>query len=710
MDKNDIIDLMKSRYDEADDYYSEEYTRGREDVNFAMGEQWPEKIKASRTRQNRPCLTENRVLAFINLVVNQIRQSRPTINAKPVDSEADPKVAEIYQGIIKNIEVTSDAETAYDTAAWNAVASGRGWLIVGTRYADYDSFDQEIYIDRVMNPFSVMLDPCSTRMDGSDAEYGFIVDRMTKKEFEKKYPKADVDGFDAVDARGGWISKEEVRIVDYYYKDYTTKELVEFEYQGQTFKGYKDEYKDVLEMPDVVVIRERDVEVCTIKHCKATSRDILEENEFLGKYIPIVPVYGQEAWYNDKRSVFSLIHAAKDPQRMFNYWKTASTEVIALQPKAPWVGAKGQFKSNAAGWRQANTDNIAFLQYDPVTIDGQLAPPPQRQAPPTSSGGMLQEAMLAADGIQSTLGIFNDNQGAESNGVSGKAIIARQVQGDNSTFHFVDNLATSMKQVGRILVGLIPLVYSGFRIVRVLGEDNAEMLVPLGQPVVEDKDGYRMAREGEKASVLRLDNGKYDVVVEIGASYATKRQESSNAIIELLRIAPELNAIAGDLLVANLDIPQAQIIADRIRTQMSPELLGDDLEAQRLQAMQQQLEATQQQLEDTMIALDAKQTNERDKLELERQRLVIDAQKAQADVAKTMAEIEKLRAEANVEIYAEAMKDLMQAVAEQRGTVDDTAGAMEIFLERAERDEKEAASEPKSDVTEKEKETDDDRE
>ena len=710
MDKKqkDILDVMKSRYNEADDYYSEENTRAKDDLDFVMGDQWPEKIKSLRQKQNRPCLTENRVLAFVNLVVNQIRQARPTVNAKPVDSDADPKVAEIYQGLIKNIEVVSDAETAYDTAAWNAVASGRGYILVGTRYSDYDSFDQEIYIDRVMNPFSVMIDPSSTRMDGSDAEYGFIVDSMSKKEFKKRYPYAQDEGFEAEDAKGGWVSKEDIRVVDYYYKHYVKKTLIEFEYMGKTEKAYKEDLKGIDELQGFVVLREREVDVCEIKHVKATSAEILEENEFLGKYIPIVPVYGQEAWYNDKRSIFSLIHAAKDPQRMYNYWKTASTEVIALQPKAPWVGAKGQFKSNAQAWRAANTDNIAFLQYDPVTIDGQLAPPPQRQAPPTSSGGMLEEAMLAADGIQSSLGIFNDNQGAQSNGVSGKAIIARQVQGDNSTFHFVDNLATSMKQVGRILVGLIPLIYSGQRIVRVLGEDNAEMLVPLGKPVVEDRDGYREPKMGEQGTILNLENGKYDVVVEVGASYATKRQETSNAIIELLTIAPELREVAGDLLIANLDIPQAQIIAERVRATMSPELLGDDLEAQRLQQQQQTIEQLSAQLEDAMISLEAKQTNERDKLELERQKVQIDGQKAQADIMKTLAEIEKLKKEANVEVPAQAMHDIALAINEQRQNVEDVMGAVELILQKYEGEK--AAPEPESGVINKEEDTGDDRE
>jgi len=701
-EKNEkLLQDIQERSDAAMGYYSEEYTRGEGDLDFALGEQWPHDIKAKRQAEGRPCLTENRVLTFINLVVNQIRQARPTINTKPVDSDSDPRVAEIYQGLIKNIEITSDAETAYDTAAWNAVASGRGFIRIGTRYCDDDSFDQDIYIDRILNPFGVFIDPNSTSMDGSDASYAFVVDEMSKEDFKYKYPDASPTSITESTANTEWYKDDSVRIVEYYYKEYKTKTLVEYvDLDGSTKRGYKEDLKEFIDAGLITVERERETEVCSIKYCKSTGDEILEQTEFVGKYIPIVPVYGQEAWFKGKREVFSLIHPAKDPQRMYNYWKTASTEVVALQPKSPYIGAKGSFKSNKQAWLAANRDNLPFLEYDPVvTKTGQLAPPPQRQAPPQPSMAMTQEAIEAANAIQSVLGIFNDNQGAESNGVSGKAIIARQVQGDNSTFHFVDNLATSMKHVGRILVGMIPEIYTGKRILRVIGEDKSEMLVPINQPVVEDKkQGYRLAQVGEVPTVLQLDNGKYDVVVEIGASYATRRQELSNAIVELLGVIPQLGEVGMDILVQSLDIPDSDKLATRMRAIMPPALLGDDLEAQRLQKMNEQLQATQQQLEDTMIALEAKQTNERDKIDMERQKLMIDAEKARADVMKTMAEIEKLRAEANVEIYAEAVKDIMQGMAEQRATVDDIAGAMEVFLERAERDEEEkAASEPESD-------------
>lgn len=679
-DLQDILD----RAEACEDFWNPIYTRGQDDADFALGDgnQWPAKIKKEREKDGRPCLEENRMLPFVNQVVNGIKQNRPSIIPKPVDDKADVQTAEICRGLIRNIETQSDASSVYGTAASNSVMSAVGWIRVATVYAGPDTFDQEARLERVQNFHTVMLDPNHQRQDGSDSRFGFVFTDMDADDFEDEYPDAKTEGYPA---KGSWCKGDTIRIGEYFYKEYTEKKLVE--YSLPPLADLQVAYED--KMPKgATVTRSRMVQIPVIKHCKFTGAEILEDdNVFPGEYIPLVPIYGFEAFTDGGRTFYSLIHQGKDPQRMLNYWKSASTEIIALQPKTPFVGAVGQFKSYASQWATANIKNYPTLEYDAVTVDdgqgNQLPlPAPQRQQPPTSSGTMMQEAMGAADAIKASLGMYDPSLGNTSNEISGKAIISRQMQGDNATFHFIDNLAVGMRHVGRILIGIIPVIYTGKRTIRILGEDDSESLVPLNQPV--KKVGKQFVPD-EEGTVINFNAGKYDVVVEVGPSYATKKQELANAIVEIAKVNPDIMAIAGDLFIKALDVPQAEEIAKRIRATMDPALLGDDVEAQRVQKLTEALNAIQQKLQLTEQALLAKKNDDDFKNSLEAKKVENDTTKLKIDAAKTEADIEKIHAEIGKGGSSdEVFGVISSAIKSLKAQSDDTAAALHILLSKAE--------------------------
>ena len=672
--EEELLEKIKKNFQASEKFFSDDYDRNRKDAIFTMGDQWPEKIRRERTNDRRPILTENRLLPFVMKTVNEIRKSRPSILVKPVADGSDEEVADILGGIIRNIQNQSDAETCYDTAAQNAIMSGFGWIRIGTRYAEHDSFEQEIFIDRILNPFSVYMDPMSTRMDGSDAEFIMTFEEIDKDVFEEDYEHISPDSIGS-DARDSWFRDNTVRVVEYYYKDYESKTLYEFlKADGEEGTGY--------ELPEGAdELRSRSVDICTIKYCKATYDTILEESEFVGKYIPIVPVFGLEVSNDDKREIYSLVHQAIDPQRMFNYWNTASTEVAAMQPKTPWVGATGQFANNPKAWAESNIKNIAFLEYKPISINGVLAPPPARQPVPTASATMMQSAMMAADGIKASLGMYDPAMGQRSSETSGKAILQREMQGENSTYHFVDNLVTSMKQVGRILVDIIPKVYSGKRVIRIVGEDGTSKQVAVNQPAMKQgKDLLPMEQGATEEAFHRLGVGKYDVVVEVGSSWATKRQEAASQIMELGRILPNLAEVAPDLLVKSIDMPYANDIAERLRANMDPALLGEDVEAKRLQSMAKEIEGLAQKLEQTELALQVKDDNQKFQNTLEEGKLRNETEEVRIKAQKVKAEIEKLNAEARIEIPAEAAKDM----AEVKGQLSDLTEVIELIVSNGE--------------------------
>jgi len=671
---DNIIKIAHDRFEQAKSYYQEEYDRGESDVRFVFGDQWDEKIK--RQRAGRVCLVENRCLPFVHQVVNSVRQANPSIKVHPVDEKSDVDTADILKGIIKNIEVCSKASNAYDSAVWNAASFGRGWLRVNTKYID-GTFDQEINIDRITNPKSVYIDPNSQCQDASDAEWGFVFLDIDKVDFKKQYPKASIEPF--TDSGKSWYSDDNVRVAEYFVKQYKDVEI------SLTNEGVFDS-KDV--PAGVEVIETRTDKRCTVKWYKITGDEILDETEWLGYCIPLIPVIGEEVFIDGKRQCFSLINQARNPQQMLNYWKTAGVEVVALQPKTPFIGAVGQFESMANEWASANNSNNAVLMYDLVKDEatGQVVPPPQRQPVPTGSMAILQEGQLAADGIKASLGMFDASMGMSGTEISGSAINARKVQGDNSTFHFVDNLAIALRQLGTILVDLIPKIYTGARIARIIGEDGLPKMAPINQPYAKNDNGDLVpAINGvEQQGRYQLDLGKYDVVVDVGSSYSTRREEAVNSMLEVANIDPRIMEIAPDLFFSNLDIPNGQELAKRMKSIIDPKFLTDDPIATQLQQTQEALQQVQSDMEaqvnDLLVKLNTKQDNSEIELNQKQQEIELKKSDLEIKLMKTSAEIRKLEAEANNGIPAEAANDFAEAITQIKDGLNDVSGAVEHII------------------------------
>lgn len=610
-----------------------------DDVRFArLGEQWPQAIRAQREREGRPCLTLNRLPSFIKQVTNDARQNTPSIKFHPVGDGADQETARIYDGIARNIQYSSNADVAYDNALDNAVCGGFGYFRVSTDYAGDDTFDQDIRIEEIKNPLSVYGDPMSSAADSADWNECFVTEMWDRDAFKKKWPKAELvdfeaDSHDSID----WFNEDEVRVCEWWRREEVPAMLVKL---SNGIVMLEDEFNEpenqeffALLQPPVTVVSRRPTRTMKVTQYLMSGCEILETNEWAGKYIPIVPVYGDEVMVDGERHFLSLVRFAKDPQQMLNFWRTASTELVALAPKTPFIGAVGQFATDAVKWANANSVSYPYIEYDAQEVNGQPVPPPQRQPFAGPPAGALQEAMNAQDDMKSIMGIYDASLGARSNETSGRAILARQREGDTSTFNFTDNLSRAIRHAGRILCDLIPKVYSGPRMMRVIHEDGSNEHVPVnGMAPPAAPPGAQPGMPGgapqqppenqlEQQAIARvfdLTAGKYDVTCETGPSYNTKREEASGQMIEFMRAVPQAAGMIGDLLAKNLDWPGADKIAERLAPQgQNPQAQAAQ---QQMQQMQQQMQQMAKQLEDA----------QRDK-SIEGQKLAIDKRKAEID-------------------------------------------------------------------------------
>jgi hypothetical protein len=593
-DKDDILRRAKEAFAIAEEAESDNRQSYRDDTLFVRArEQWPEAIRKQREAEGRPCLTIDKLGPVIRQVVNDARQNKPSIKVHPVDSQGDPKTAEIINGLIRNIESTSNADVAYDTAVECAVGGGFGYIRVGMDYAYDDSFDMDITIDRVPNPLSVYGDPNSTAADGSDWNVAFVVDRVPKDEFKKRYPKAGITDWDsdAWDTAGEWLNSDGVLVAEYWTREEYEKTIVKTS-DGRTFsEDQLTEDEDLalaLEAGLIHVVGTRVTKCYRVIQRIMTGAEILSEREWPGRYIPISPVYGDEFWIDGKRYLRSLINGAKDAQQMLNFWRTSGTELVALAPRVPFIGRKGAFDHDQERWQTANVRSHSYLEYE-----GPEAP--QRQ--PLDSGiaaGSMQEALNASDDIKSITGIYDASLGARSNETSGRAILARQREGDVSTFHFIDNLSRAIRHTGRIIIDLIPHVYNAARIVRIIGEDGSQQAQAVNQPAPEmDERGQPKVDEMGNAimAIHDLTVGKYDLTVSTGPNYTTQRQETADQMMQLIQAYPAAAPLVGDILVKSLDWQGADEIAERIRRMIPPQATGEQAIPPQVQQMIQEGQA-----------------------------------------------------------------------------------------------------------------------
>lgn len=526
-----------------------------EDLMFEDTQQWPEDILRQRNDERRPSETINKLPPYVNQVVNNMRQNPPGAKIRPVDNVTDPDTAEVIDGLVRHILNNGNAKTAMDTATLYQVVCGFGYVRVLTKYCDEKTFDQELYIGRVENPFSIYVPiDLINELDFSDMPYCFIRTRISKDDFAEQYPDEDMSSYDTAGVgEDYWIGGDFIYICEYFEK------VCEYEtlYQLSSGEVTKDsERVKQAEKEGITIENKREAESVKILWRKITRKTILDTKEFPGRYIPIVPLLGQELNINGEKKWIGLIRTAKAPQRMYNFIFNAYLELMALSPRAPFVAAQAQIEGYEDYWKTANSKNHAYLPYHPVTEAGTLLPPPQRISPPEVGGSIFKGIELAAEQLKEVTGIYDASLGANGQETSGKAIIARQRQGNAANFHFSDNQAASVCHIGRILVDIIPEIYDMPRSIRILGEDMTDKVVEINK-IHPDPD--------DNKKIYDITVGQYDVIVDIGPTYESKRIETAENLMNVMKTNPAMATPIMDLFYRQLDFTYASEAADRMK-------------------------------------------------------------------------------------------------------------------------------------------------
>lgn len=611
----EIVCTAHERFQRAMDFEGDFRKLFTDDMKFCNadsdnGYQWPDAMRTKRNEDAKPCLTINKTRQHALMVINEAKENKPSVRVSAVGGQASYDSAQVFEGLVRHIEYQSNATDAYDTALEFQVKAGIGYWRVITDYVDDKSFDQDLFIRRIRNPLSVVMDPDIKETDGSDQKWCFIFDDMKRDDFDRKYPDyKDVVGDMALGQTGAaaytsWVNKDTIRVAEYYYIEYEKDTLIALPVPGADgMPVIQEVLHSVIKetMPDLAKIamkdkgiRKRQIDKPSVKWCIIAGDQIVERSTWLGSTVPVVRAVGEEAIIDGKLDRKGHVRNLKDPQRMYNYWSSSAVEHVALQTKTPYVAGARAIEGYESYWETANTENHSHLPYNDIDDQGNALAAPQRIDPPVMSQAYIQGQMSAAEEFKMASGQNDPLMGAPSNEISGVAIGKRSKQADRSTMHFRDNLAKAVRYTGKILIEAIPLVYDTPRTIRILAEDGSDDTVQIDPGM---NQAMAKQQKPDQSGVDRIFNpsvGKYEVVADTGPSYVSKRDEAFDALSVLAAADPTFMTTAGDLYFKTAPFPLADELAERYQNIIPANVRGEGPSPELQQATQQVEQLTSQ--------------------------------------------------------------------------------------------------------------------
>lgn len=633
-----IIKDSEKRFKYCEDAERELREMALDDLKFRAGEQWPDWIKRKREGKRKAVLTLNYLATREKQVLNEQRQNRSAIKVSPVDGDADPDTADVLGGIIRHIEYDSNADDIWDVGLASATRIGFGFVGLITEFESPTSFNQVIKMRGFRNPFQVYLDPSASMPDRSDAKFGYVFETLTREEYEEEYPDTELCSIDTWGRTGDhdpeWLGKDSVRIAEYFYCEYKDDNLLQVRNRmGETRALLETDYEQLTAGARKLlkVVDKRETKVPKIRWCKHNPFELLSYTDWPGKWIPIVPILGDELMVDGKLILEGMVRHAKDPMRMQNYMASELVQTIALGSKAPMKVPKDTYANYKAVYDNANNEDFAVLPYDAWDVNGRQLPPPERDGTEPPIQAISQARAQFADDFRQITGIHEAQFGAPSNEKSGSAIKARKAQGELSNFHYVDNCTRSRRYLGRQLLDLIPKVISEAQMIRIIGQDGA-------QKVVQVNKEFQLADGSKKVYDLAL--GTYDLTISNQPSYQTRKQAAVDNMLNLVGNFPQLAQIAGDLIVGAMDFPDHEKLAERIKKTLPPGLADDPTDTDpkiQLQQAQQKLQALGQQHDQLVQVVNKLQDEKMGKVTENEGRLAIE--KLHAETQITVAEI-----------------------------------------------------------------------
>lgn len=591
-----FINDMRAQYQHDVDFDRINRYEAIDDLRFAAGEQWDPVVL--QQRKSLPCLVINTIPQFTAQLVGDWRESRKAIKVVPSNNE-DTDVAEIREDLVRNIEMQSRADRSYDQAFESMIQCGDGAFKVSVEYSRDDVFDQDVFIRPIEDVMATVWDRFSVDPTGRDARRCWVDDRIPKDEFSRKWPQAagganllEVDKIDRV-TMAGWMDENSYRVTEYWRMIERERTLALFE-NGRMYEMDDSNMEQIIaENGQPVKTRVAWCRYAQMHYC--TGWAILAgPYEYRLNRLPIIRMSGRVVNIAGRRVRYGLVRFMKDPSRLKNFWRSIAAEQLGYAPKAQWLATQSAVEGRQEAFRRAHLTRDPLLIVNDEAIIGQNI---QRIEPPAPQAAIFQEVAMNTQDMKDVSGIQDASLGIKSNETSGRAIMNRQHEGDIASQTYYDNADAALLEAGDVINQLIPQIYDGTRVIRLIGKDESIKFQRINDPM--------------DPHAVDLGVGLFDVALSTGTSYTTRRVEAAQAMMDAIQVYPQLMEIAGDLVVKAQDWPGADELAERLQKTVPPQFLSQE-DQQKLtpppvppQVVQQmQAEMMKLQIENQQLKLD----------------------------------------------------------------------------------------------------------
>lgn len=636
-DNKDILEMFEAQYTRSEDKYSAVKRNWREDNDFSLGKQWDDSTRNDRSvvGSERPCITVNKIDPLVHRIVNEAKQEKLEAKVKPGNDAADPDAADVLSGLLRKIQYTSGAIRSYMWAYECAIRAGVGYFKVINEFENDESFDQTVAVKRIVNPMTVSFDPDSEDPAGRDAEFAIISTEISKMMAENMCKDVDYDPKDLIgmstnvwDCADGTVRHGEIQ-----WMEREADEIIELVDGSTLYKSDLDpEAYKLLKKESKLIKRSRSVQRKKVKYASICDGKVIEKLDINSKYITIVRMIGREGYIDGKLDYRGITRNSMDSNRMYNVMSSLLVERVGLAPRAPYIGAAGQFEGYTEQWLKANRVNLPYLEYNPVSLNGSPIPPPQKNDAVQGDPTIERYMMISSNDIKDSSAMSDAFMGNTSNEVSGKAITARAGQSSMSTFDFSDNCHNSIEHGATIILDMLPKVLGARRVVQILGEDMAQKTINL--------DMF----EAGNGKIKNIDlSGKYSLEVTVSSGDKSRRELAIEQLSFVMQTNPEASNLVMDVFVSNLDIKDAKKIANRFKALLPPKVISAEEDQEKdnpeLDAFEEHALQLMEQVKGQLEACQAELAKVQKELEDKKGELHIKQQ--EVDVKKRLAEVEE---------------------------------------------------------------------
>lgn len=644
IDEADVLKRAREDLVLWEGYFGENITRGKDDMNFVLRDQWSALERSEFTRLFKPAMSFNKLYDVTKKVVGEQRKNKPDLMVRSLTGKASQQQIDLRADLVRTISYQSQNDLIYQTAFKQALMMGYGAFEICLEYENAHSFNQIVRYEIIPDVTRVSFDPTAMKPHKGDGNFCGRQYVYTKEEFYATYPNV-INPISYADPRSlldfQWETRDTIVVCKYTRKEWfpiklyllsdgravTDEEWQEMQKEIKIQMEIADSSQvvgDIIRQNIPKIVGERMSKDYTIRQYVMTQNQIIEFTDWPSKYLPIIFVDGDSSFINGQQYTRSFIHEAKDAQKFVNYVGSEIAAEIKNRRREQWIGTPDNIVGNEQMWRNPELQ-IGILLAKPDQKTGAM---PQKMPPWELSQTLLQQYQRGCQDMREILG-FSETEQLQGRDISGKARQERKLEGSMSAYVYFDNLGQAIEQGGRVVLDLLPII---------TGENERHMVISKADGKTDSITLNKVighAQDGEPIKENALDSGDYDIEIDTGPSFAVQKSIALEYFQTTVAANPQVFNLIADLWADNLDIQQREQVKERLKNLVPPQILakeeGKELPPQPPSPEEQMAQAQLQQ-QQQMISINAQ------KMKIEEQQLMERAEELRIRKEKHMLE------------------------------------------------------------------------